>query len=215
MTIFAKKKLRIISSIIILILIFTVLPIRGESGIYESVIRLHILASSNSDTDQEMKLYVRDKVLAECAEELVTYEENAKAAYEKLSQAGGLDRVQSVAESALLEFCSENELEVPSVRCEIGKEKYPTKGYESLCFPSGEYYSLRIIIGEGGGQNWWCVLFPPLCFAAASENGGDASEDDFISVGLTPDQYNVISGEEDPQYRIRFRILEWIEGLFD
>lgn len=215
MTFLDKKKPRVILSIIILLLILTILPIRGESGIYESVIRLHVVANSNSDTDQSMKLYVRDRILAECAEELVSDSGNAKEAYKELSKAGGLDKILSVAKEAVNEYCAENGLDIPEVRIDLGREHYPQKSYEGLCFPSGEYYSLQIVIGSGSGQNWWCVLFPPLCFAAASESGGSADEDEFISVGLTPDQYNVISGEENPKYRIRFRILEWIEGLFD
>lgn len=205
------KKFSTMLSLLTLILVFTALPIRGEGQIYSSVIRLHIIANSNTDTDQEMKLFVRDRILAECGEELVSENGNAEAAMEHLSRAGGLDCVLEVASSALAEFCTARELDVPSVRVTLGDEKYPRRYYEGLAFPSGTYHSLRVIIGDGEGENWWCVLFPPLCFTAASE----PSDDDFISVGLTPDQYNVISGEDKPKYRVRFRIIEWIEELFD
>jgi hypothetical protein len=121
-----------------------------------------------------------------------------------------IDGVLCVANAAVEEFCSERGIDVPNVSVTLGDEKYPRRYYEGLAFPSGTYHSLRVIIGEGEGENWWCVLFPPLCFSAASE----PNDSDFISVGLTPDQYNVISGEKSPKYRIRFRIIEWIEELF-
>ena len=205
------KKISVILNVITLLLVLTVLPIRGEEKIYSSVIRLHVIASSNSDTDQEMKLFVRDRILAECGSELVSKAGNASMAMERLSRGNGLDSVRKTAKEALFDFCTGRGLEVPDVRVTLGDEKYPRRYYEGLAFPSGTYHSLRIIIGEGEGENWWCVLFPPLCFSAASEK----SDDDFISVGLTPDQYNVISGEEKPKYRVRFRIIEWIEELFD
>ena len=95
-----------------------------------------------------------------------------------------------------------------TVTLSLGEEEYPTRTYESMAFPAGSYVSLRVVIGEGEGQNWWCVLFPPLCMSAAvSENGTDG-EDAFISVGLTEDQYKIITETDEPAYRIRFKALE-------
>jgi stage II sporulation protein R len=91
------------------------------------------------------------------------------------------------------------------IRIELGKEEYPTKNYESACFPAGEYLSLRVLIGEGEGQNWWCVLFPPLCVSAASESDGS------VEVGLYGDQYAIVTETEDIKYKIRFKLLEAIE----
>jgi stage II sporulation protein R len=204
------KKLSVLLNLLSLALVLTALPIRGEANIYSSVIRLHIIANSNTEADQEMKLFVRDRILAKCGETLVTEGGNANDAMERLSCNGGLDGVLCVANAAVEEFCSERGIDVPNVSVTLGDEKYPRRYYEGLAFPSGTYHSLRVIIGEGEGENWWCVLFPPLCFSAASE----PNDSDFISVGLTPDQYNVISGEKSPKYRIRFRIIEWIEELF-
>jgi stage II sporulation protein R len=205
------KKTELFLSIVLLLSVITLLPIRGEQEIYSSVIRLHVIANSNSESDQEMKLFVRDRILAECGDMLVCENENAKEAMRALSEEGALGEVEAVANAAISDFCSQRGIEQPDVRITLGDEKYPRRYYEGLAFPAGTYYSLRIIIGEGSGENWWCVLFPPLCFSAASK----PSDDDFISVGLTPDQYNVITGEEKPKYRIRFRIIEWIEELFD
>ncbi len=209
-----KKLLRISCSLLTLILVFTVLPIRGEAEIYDSVIRLHVVANSNSEQDQSMKLYVRDRLIAECAQKLISEDKNAEAARVRLEK--DIEPVRACAQRAVDEYCAANGiLDVPAVYCTIGEERYPFRSYESLCFPAGEYISLRVVIGEGAGENWWCVLFPPLCFAAASEKTEDTpDEEEFISVGLTPDQYGIIAETEQPKYRIRFRILEWIEDLF-
>ncbi len=206
-----RNNLRIIASSVILILIFTLLPIRGEEKLYEGVIRLHVVANSNSDTDQEMKLFVRDRILTECGQELMEKGKNASEAYEALLR-NGSERIEECAHTAAADFCNSRRITVPKVNVKICRERYPLKNYQALSFPSGEYFSLQIILGEGMGENWWCVLFPPLCFAAAS--GGEAEKEDFISVGLSPEQYNVIAKEEEPKYRVRFKIIEWIEGLF-
>ena len=210
----AKKLFRVLLSLLTLLLVLTCFPIRGEAEIYDSVIRLHVIANSNSEEDQSMKLYVRDRLIEECAKKLIAEDKNAKAARTRLEK--DLDFVRLCAQRAVEEYCCRNAIsDVPSVRCALGEERYPFRSYESLCFPAGQYISLRVVIGEGGGENWWCVLFPPLCFAAASEETEDTpDEEEFISVGLTPDQYGIISETEKPKYRIGFRILEWIESLF-
>ena len=95
------------------------------------------------------------------------------------------------------------------MRVELGEEEYPTKNYESFCFPSGSYVSLRVLIGDAEGQNWWCVLFPPLCLSAATDKS--STEDAFIAVGLTQEQYKVITETDDTTYEVRFKILEGIE----
>ena len=210
-----ERLLKAAACVFLLLFILSALPIRGEEGIYDAVIRLHVLANSNSDTDQEMKLYVRDRILSECASELVCEGNNAKEAVKSLSS--DMSAVNECAKQAVYDYCFENSIEnVPAVTCTVGREYYPYKEYESLCFPEGEYYSLKITIGEGKGENWWCVLFPPLCFGAVSKETEKApDEDEFISVGITGEQYKIISESDEPKYRIRFRILEIVEGWFE
>ena len=91
-------------------------------------------------------------------------------------------------------------------------EDYPTREYESCAFPAGQYLSLKICLGEAEGQNWWCVLFPPLCLSAATDSSDH--EDAFIQVGLTKEQYGIITETEDTKYRVRFKILETVKGWF-
>ena len=95
----------------------------------------------------------------------------------------------------------------------LGKEEYPMRDYDSFCFPAGTYTSLRVCIGDAEGQNWWCCLFPRLCVGAASVSKKDA-EEACVSVGLTPSQYKIITESDKPVYKVRFKVLELIQGLF-
>jgi len=174
--------------------LITCFPIRGEEKIYDSMIRLHVLAESDSDEDQARKLRVRDAVLdvlAERMEDAHSYEDAAAAVSSMLGE------IEEAARRTVQGECT--------VRAELGRERYPVRVYENYTLPAGEYTSLRVILGEGEGKNWWCVLFPQLCTAQASES---AFYEDFIAAGFTPEQYRLIKNESGVQYRIRFRILE-------
>lgn len=189
-----KKILTVLITLTLLITTLAVLPVHGESEIYSNVLRLHVIANSDSEDDQNLKLLVRDAVLAEAQILLCNVYDRAKAE-ETVMQ--NIEILRSVAEKTVLD----NGYDYP-VAIELGKEEYPTKNYESCCFPAGEYTSLRILIGEAAGQNWWCVLFPPLCLSAATD------ADAFASVGITDNQYQIITDSESTKYKIRFKILE-------
>jgi stage II sporulation protein R len=89
-------------------------------------------------------------------------------------------------------------------------EPYPARTYGDLCFPAGTYHSLRILIGEGTGKNWWCVLFPPLCVGAATEETMLPEVEETPPNGLTASQWRLVS--QSGEYEIRFRILEMLFG---
>lgn len=186
--------------------LFSVLPIHGEQEIYDSVVRLHVLANSDSEQDQALKLMVRDEVLRVTGPLLEGCEsrEQAEHILEKHSETIA-NAAQAVVEEQGYDY---------PVTVLLGKEEYPTRSYENCCFPSGTYVSLRVCIGEAEGQNWWCVLFPPLCLSAASADDDRDNEDAFISVGLTGEQYKVITETDNVKYRIRFKVLEAVQDLF-
>lgn len=195
------KKL-LIPLICVLILCFIcAIPVKNDLQIYDKVIRLHVLANSDSDEDQALKLTVRDGILESIAE----LTENCKSK----SEAEAVLRENSVVISENAEkIVRENGYDYP-VSVVIGQEKYPEREYEGIRFPSGEYCSLRINIGEAEGKNWWCVLFPPLCVGSAVE-----VKEEMISVGFTPDQVQVLTDSQTPKYRLRFKILDLIGSLF-
>lgn len=197
-----QKFLAVILTLCSLILLLGVLPVHGESEIYKSVLRLHVLANSDSEEDQALKLKVRDAVLVK-SEELFADCKTREEAITITKQ--NLSVLESAAREVLLAESS-----TQSIRVELGEEEYPTRNYESFCFPAGEYLSLRIILGEGEGQNWWCVLYPPMCLSAASANTAQSNAS--IAVGFTGEQYRVITETDSPTYRVRFKILEVVEG---
>ncbi len=181
------------------LLFIGVLPVSGEEEVYDAVLRLHVLANSDSEEDQALKLKVRDAVLEAASPYLkgVTDREQAAAVLmenediwiceaEKVIAAQGYDYPVSVT---------------------LTEEEYPRRDYDSVCFPAGKYLSLRIIIGSGEGENWWCCLFPRLCLASATVSSSYA-EDACIEVGLTPDQYKIITETDKPVYQVRFKLLE-------
>lgn len=200
------KILRILTVLVLVcFLAISVLPIHGEEGIYDNVIRFHVLANSDTEEDQALKLRVRDAVLAYCAPILGQCQSREEAIEMVTSLT---DEIQSIAEETLrVAGCDD------TVTVELGEEGYPERRYESLCFPSGTYLSLRILIGEAAGQNWWCVLFPPICMSAATASKEEA-EEAFVAVGFTPEQYRIITETDEVTYKIKFKFLEFFESVF-
>ena len=189
-----------------LILILVFFPVHGEEKIYDTVLRLHVIANSDSDEDQALKLKVRDAVIRQ-SEVLLdgcsTRDEAAARIGE--NRAALLFAAQSAIRAEGFDY---------SVTVDLGFEKYPEKSYENCCFPAGEYLSLRVCIGNADGQNWWCVLFPPLCLSAAKAQQ-KTNEDAFISVGLNKDQYGIITQTQKTTYKVRFKILEVFKSAFN
>lgn len=196
----AKIILGICISFLIAFTVMSVLPVSGEEEIYDNMIRLHVLANSDSPEDQELKLKVRDAVLEEAEKISCT---GPGEAYIKAKDSLGV--LKTAAESKIRE-----EGYSYSVDVVLGEEKYPERDYDGFALPSGTYTSLRVLIGDAAGKNWWCVLYPPLCTAAATER-----EEVFIAAGFTKGQYETITETENKRYRVKFKIVEIIKELFN
>ena len=204
-----KKTMRpllLIAALALVVGCVQILPIHGESDIYDAVLRLHVIANSDTEEDQALKLQVRDAVLGVTTSVLADCDtrEQAIATLEQ-----HMDELQQAAEQVIAAQGYAYE-----VTLLLGEEQYPTRSYESFCFPAGEYVSLRVMIGAAQGQNFWCVLFPPLCMSAASARKTQA-EEELIAVGLSRDQYAIITETQQTKYRLRFKILEVVEQLCD
>lgn len=198
-----KRVLAFCSIIFIAVMVIGLLPVHGEWRIYDEVIRLHVLANSDSEEDQALKLKVRDGVIRE-VEGLIGGISDRDEAFNVLSEEESLVRIKDAAQRII-----DAEGYGYEVSVKLGEESYPRKNYEALCFPSGSYTSLRVQIGEAEGKNWWCVLFPQLCLGVATERNEEA----FVEVGFTPEQYRIVTDTDEPEYEVRFKILEMIEGL--
>lgn len=180
-------------------------PTSAEGEVYDKVIRFHVIANSDSEQDQQLKLALRDAVIENYSEMFETAD-TKEMAYSIL--ASELDDINEFAEC----FLRDNGFSY-SCNTVIGEEYYNRTTYESFTMPEGMYTSLRIIIGEGKGKNWWCVLFPPMCTRAAMNNIADSeAEEAFIEAGFTGEQYRIITETDKPKYRVRFRLLELLFG---
>ena len=183
---------------LILTLLWGALLERRQQELSEQLIRLHVVAHSNGATDQSLKYYVRDRVRAEVEPLLASAANRTEA---ETALAAHLPRLAEIAEEAVTAWG----IAYP-VRANLTWERYPTRAYESFTLPAGLYRSLRVEIGEAVGQNWWCVVFPPLCLEAAS--GSAALE----VAGLSENEVALIAGGSDG-YTLRFRALEVIDGM--
>ena len=200
-----KKAIYLVFTLLISVMIIGILPVRSEAAIYDNVLRLHVIANSDSDADQSLKLKVRDAIL----EKVSSLVADAKSFDEAISIISTPENQEKLTEVAISTIKAEGYDYAVSIS--LGKENYPRKNYESLCFPSGEYTSLQVKIGDAVGQNWWCVLFPSLCLGSASKV---ENEEKFIEAGFTPEQYKIVTESQEPQYEVKFKILEIIEETF-
>ena len=174
------------------------LSLQTQSALADKVVRLHVLANSDSEADQFLKLTVRDAVLAE-TEVLLEGVENRDTAAQVLR--AQLPQLRRTAERTMAEQGSHYPVEV-----RLETAEFPTKTYDGFALPAGEYLALRVLIGEAAGQNWWCVVFPPLCSAAASEVGETA-----VAAGLSGEQVRLITEEEG--YVLKFKCVELWQQL--
>lgn len=172
------------------------------SKISDSVVRLHILANSDSETDQNIKLAVRDALLKRNTELLTAgvNSENAESYFE-----ASKEELQRTANRVLKENGFDYGAEI-----KLCREIYPTRVYGELTFPSGEYTSVKVVLGSGKGHNWWCVMFPPLCVPAAAGEAEENGEE--LSEYLTDAGESIVTSGE--KYKVKFKLLEWFEEIF-
>lgn len=201
-----RKIIGFLSLLFLTVMVLGLLPVRGEEKIYSDVLRLHVIANSDTEADQALKLRVRDGILAQLSTLLADCPDFA-AAEARLGDESVLRALRESAEKIL-----QKEGARYPVTVTLRQETYPRKRYEALCFPSGRYTSLRVQIGQAEGQNWWCVLFPQLCLNAAS-GSVEENEEEFIEAGFTPEQYKIVTESDEPRYEVKFKILELIEKI--
>ncbi len=172
----------------------------SASALAGQVLRLHVVANSDTQEDQVLKLQVRDAVLeqADLLLEDVTDRGEAEAV---LSQ-----QLQALAEAGAAVVAGAG-YDYP-VTVSLEDCWFPTKVYDGFSLPAGTYRALRIVIGEGGGQNWWCVVFPPLCLASVTEEVASTA----AQAGLSEDQVSLITGR-DGGYVVKFKLMEWWDSL--
>ncbi len=161
------------------------------------LVRLHVVASSDSREDQARKLQVRDAVLA-VTEPLAETGEDPMSALARM-----LPQIQQAAEDCLRSAgCTD------PVSVTLGREAFPTRVYETFALPAGTYQSLRVTIGAGEGHNWWCVAFPSICFQATAEDLEQAAQ----AAGFTDGEVRLITGQQEG-YTLKFKTWELLQEL--
>lgn len=180
-----------------LTVIYSMIPFRTEcKEISDEVFRLHILANSDEDYDQQLKLKVRDRVLL--------YTESL---FEK---ARSKEEAENLISNNLQDICNTAQKEVTdngydySVTAQITKMYFTTRTYESYTLPSGMYDALRITIGSGEGRNWWCVMYPSICISS------EKSQDEAARETFNDNQYDIVKNEK---YEYKFKIVEIFEKI--
>lgn len=191
---------------IILFLFFTFLLINITSyskeikqGISDNFFRLHIIANSNSSIDQDLKLKVRDSVLQYIKEEIP---DNLSKDEVILEVEARLDDIKELSKK-VIESSGFNY----DINLEINNFYFPTKHYYNLSLPAGYYDALKISIGDAQGENWWCSLFPPLCFIDLSNGKISDNSKNNLKSSLSNEEFEIIN-KSNPSIKLKFKLLE-------
>ena len=184
----------------------------SQQSIASKIIRFHVIANSDTASDQALKLKVRDGILSYLTPKLNNSRDIAES---REILKGNNSEVLSICRKII----KDNGYSY-SVTSTLGTDNFPVKDYGNLTLPQGSYEAYRVIIGSGQGKNWWCVMFPPLCFVDLSKGQvSEAESDKRIKKVLTNDEYSLIdsSSNDKPKatkIQYRFKIVEFIKKLF-
>lgn len=174
--------------------------LRMQENIAEKVLRFHVLANSDSTEDQALKLAVRDAVGAEMSEALAGATDRASC--EKLINAN-LDRITAAAERVVTEWGYDY-----TVEAALEEVDFPVKTYGDYTFPAGKYEALRVVIGAGEGHNWWCVMYPNMCFSGSVYEVVDEEAGEKLREVLSEEEYEDVLSSGD--YEVRLKCLSFL-----
>jgi stage II sporulation protein R len=195
------KKIYIVIAVVLIFLFATgTYAYNVNKDLSEKIIRLHILANSNNVYDQKIKYEIRNKLL----ESYSFKGENIREVYSEIKN--NIPQIQKDVDKWLKEFGV-------SYNCKVTlqKDSFPRKSYGNIKLPQGEYMALKIILGNGDGQNWWCVMFPPLCFTENSTGMISKEGDAYLRANLSKEGYRLMT---DENVEIRFKVVEIFNKIF-
>lgn len=202
------KKFFYLLSLIILFSVLTFISISSYANdvskdLSDNFFRLHILANSDSDSDQALKLKVRDNI--------ISYMNTLS--YDGLNKNEAIELTNShlIAFQEIAEKTIAGEGYNYDVKLEVGNFYFPTKEYGNISLPAGYYDALKIEIGEAKGQNWWCSLFPPLCFVDISAGIIDEESEEYLRENLSEDEFSIIT-DDSGDIKFKFKIIELLNS---
>ena len=177
-----------------------------SSNIESSVFRLHVIANSDSKEDQDLKYIVRDNILTYINE----ISKNASTKEEVIEIVrNNIDTIKQIAQETVYENGYNY-----SVNIKIGNFAFPTKQYGDISLPAGFYDALRVEIGSASGQNWWCVMFPPLCFVDVSSGVVPEESKEVLQENLSYEEYNLLSeNQNNSDMNFKFKIVELFQNI--
>lgn len=205
----AKVSLIMVMTLILITICLTIVinySSNTTSLLADKVIRFHVVANSDSTQDQLLKQQVKDEVIAymePLLRESINIEETRYIIKESIPL------IKEVAEQVVVDWGKEY-----SVYVALDEANFPTKSYGDVVLPAGEYEACRVILGEGKGENWWCVMFPPLCYLDASTGVVPLEGKEQLEQQLNTEEYNLITNKSRP-YQIRFKLVDKINSLFN
>ena len=170
--------------------------------IADSVFRLHVIANSDSDEDQNLKYKVRDNLL----EYMNDICKNCTTKQEAINL---VEKNKDTFKQIALDTIKQNGYTY-DVNINIGNFEFPTKQYGDISLPAGFYDALRIEIGEAKGHNWWCVMFPPLCFVDITSGVVPEDSKESLENSLSEEEFALISNQSDSQIQFKFKLLEFL-----
>ncbi len=176
-----------------------------KTDLKDNLIRFHILANSDSTEDQALKVFVKDKILEKYKTELLENNTRDEAI------AFFNDNMQEI-EAYAEEVIASQGFDYP-VKCELDYADFPTKSYNDITLPQGQYLAFRVLIGDHAGKNFWCVLYPPLCYVEATDKQNFDNAKLKLEESLTNDEFSLISESNSPTISVKFKIVEmWKNG---
>ena len=206
LNLFKNSKIKIVIILSFLLFIYTTICALSyaqdiSTDIANSVFRLHVIANSDSKEDQDLKYKVRDG--------LISYMKEICANCTNKQQAIELVRNhQNEFKQIALDIIKENGFSY-NVNINIGNFEFPTKNYGDISLPAGYYDALRVEIGEAKGQNWWCVMFPPLCFVDITSGIVPEESKETLENNLSEEEFALVSNDSKPQIQFKFKLLEF------
>lgn len=188
-----KNFIALVISVMLILLLLLGYSTSVNSELSQNIVRLHVIANSDSEEDQELKLKVRDAILEHTENEFT----------QKSDVTSRLDIYKKTAEKVIKENGYSYKVNV-----EYGKFHFPTKHYNKISLPAGSYDAVRVSIGKAEGENWWCVMFPPLCFVDGTTNSAYAEQK--LKNSLNKDSYDIITSGQNGSFpfEIKFKIVE-------
>ena len=206
---FFRSKLK--TTLLLMFLLFVYVLIAASSytkavctDIANNVFRLHVIANSDSEEDQNLKYIVRDSILSYVNGILENINNKEDVV---LTINNHIDEIKNIAQQAVY-----NEGFTYDVEIEVGNFKFPTKTYGNISFPPGLYDALRVKIGNASGKNWWCVMFPPLCFVDVSSGIVPEDSKELMESNLSSEDYALVSSSKNTT-KIKFKVVEVLQNL--